>query len=163
MKLLTPEFRASYARVHEPRENPSGQMKYSVQMRFEDTAQGLGDIKEAIKAVVTEKWGKKAPAGLRLPLREDEDGAIFANCSSNDPIPVVDSKNNLIAEGVYSGCYGVAQILIYAYDQAGNRGVGFGLCAFKMTRDGDRLDGRQSAAEIFGAPESGSDDDDIFG
>ena len=70
----------------------------------------------------------------------------------------------------YPGCYARATVRAFAYDQAGNRGVAFGLQNIQKLADGEPLGGRTKPHDDFepvdddvangGAPKTASD---IFG
>jgi hypothetical protein len=80
-------------------------------------------------------------------------GHFFVNASSKNKPGVVgpDAKPMFDAEEFFSGCYGRADINFFPYNQAGNRGIGCGLNNLMMTRQGERLDGRQKAEDAFAA------------
>lgn len=181
-KIITPEFRASYVKVFQAEEDLSGRMKYSIQMLFPKKGTDFAKIKEAIGEAVKTKFGAKSPKGLRMPLRdgdtEKEDnpdyaGMYFMNASSNQRPGVVDENLQDVVDpnDFYSGCWCIAQVAFYGYDAAGNKGVGVGLHNLKNTRNDDRLDGRQDAADAFGGKsteataeaEEESSDFNIFG
>jgi hypothetical protein len=67
---------------------------------------------------------------------------------------------------VYSGCYGVASVNFFAFNNAGNKGVAAGLNNVLKTKDGEYLGGRTSAQSEFGddLDQYGDDaeDDDVF-
>ena len=52
----------------------------------------------------------------------------------------------------YSGCYGRASIVFFAYNTNGNKGVGCGLNNIQKLEDGQPLSGRSTAVEDFGTP-----------
>ena len=78
-------------------------------------------------------------------------GHYFINCSSKNKPGVVDSQAKPLfdAEAFFSGCYGRADVGFFPYNQAGNRGIGVGLNNLMMTKEGERLDGRQKAEDAF--------------
>lgn len=160
-KMITPEFRASYANVWEPAATPNGDMKYSVSMIFPKSTD-LSEIKKAIKQCIIDAIGadeKKWPKGLKNPLRDgdtDRDSeeyanSMFMNCGSKNQPGIVDQKVQPITDRdeFYSGVYARASINFFYYDKNGNRGVGVGLNNLMKTRDGERFDGRQSAENEF--------------
>lgn len=180
--VITPTFRASYLNVFKPQEDPQGRLKYSVQMLFPKTTD-MSVIKKAINDAIIAKWGtlEKAPKPLRNPIRDgdvekgpgtDYEGMYFMSASAPaDRAPgVVDQKRQPIIDigEVYSGCWMRAQISFYAYDKAGNRGIGVGLQNLQLVRVDDRLDGRQKAEDAFGEIETeevatlAADEADLF-
>ena len=59
---------------------------------------------------------------------------------------------------VYNGCYGVAAVVIHAYDGVGGgqRGVKFYLSAFQKVAEGDRLAGERSYSNVFKPVDGGA-------
>lgn len=181
-KLITPEFRAAFVGLFKataPKDNPNGAKKYSIRAVFAPDAD-LSLLKVAAKSAVVEKWGGNPPKSLRSPFRTNEelenpipgvaDDAIVMTFSANeDRRPgLVDAKLNDIIDDseVYSGAWFRAQVRAYAYEQAGNRGVAFGLENVQKLRDDDPLGGGRMPAskafEAFAAPADKSTDA-IFG
>jgi hypothetical protein len=182
--VLTPEFRASYAKVFRAEKNDlSGEMEYSIVALFPKGAD-LTVLKNEVTAAATEKWGadkSKWPKGLRTPLRDQaemekegklpdgcEAGAIFVRMKSKQKPGLVNAALQAIIDETefYSGCFARAQVRAYAYDQKGNKGVAFGLQNLQKLRDGDPLSGRQKAEDAFeavasatGSSAGGSDED----
>ena len=87
-------------------------------------------------------------------------GSLFFNaaCSEDRPPVVVDrfgrsyetadGSRKMIAEEVYSGCYAVVSGNFYPF-QHGKGGIAFGLNHVMKRKDGERLDGRESADKAF--------------
>lgn len=126
---------------------------------------GLSLLLQAIDAVATAKFGPnyKTDRKLRMPLHDGDvdqsDKSEYAGCvyvnanASKDRQPgIVDSRLQPIFEEkeAYSGCFFRASVSVYAYDKAGNRGVGIGLNNVQVVKKGDRIDGRADAASEFG-------------
>lgn len=173
-KLITPEFRASYANVWEPAPTPNGDLKYSISMIFPKTTD-LTDIKKAIKQCIVDALGadeKKWPKNLKNPLRDgdtDRDSpeyadAMFLNAGSKNQPGIVDENVQpmMDRDGFYSGAYGRASINFFYYDKNGNKGVGVGLNNIMKTRDGERFDGKQAAEDEFAAFASANGDSKDF-
>lgn len=162
----TPKFRVSYPSVFKAKLNKlSGKEEFSVVALFAKDAD-LTELKKAAEAAVVAEWGadpKKWPAKLKTPFRDQaekmkdgvmpaghEAGAIFLTLrSKNRPGVVVSGKNKVTGapelvpieeeKDFYAGCYAIASVSVYAYDQAGNRGVSFGLVNLMKVADGDTL------------------------
>jgi hypothetical protein len=181
-KLITPEFRAAFVglfRATAPRENPDGKKKYSMRAVFMPDAD-LSGLKAAAKAAVAEKWGNNPPKTMRSPFRTNEelddpipgvpDDAVVMTFSANEdrrPGLVDANLNDIIDESeVYSGAWFRAQIRAYPYEQAGNRGVAFGLENVQKLRDDEPLgSGRVPASkafEAFGGGSSGKSAGNLF-
>lgn len=173
---LTPEFRVSFPYVFKAQLNKlSGKEEYSLQALFPPNAD-LSKLKAAAQEAIKEKWGpdsSKWPKNLKNPFRDQAEkekeiddgkggtkkvmpdgyvkGAIFLTLKSKQKPGVVDQKvEDIIDPSVfYAGCWARATVSCYAYDQAGNRGVSFGLGNIQKTRDGDPFGGRTKASEDF--------------
>ncbi len=162
--LVTHEFTGSYVHVLEPKENQSGVLKYSIAMVF-DKDENLDEMKAAAKNACINKWGadeKKWPKNLRSPFRNGNDketpdelytDKVFVNANSSvDRKPgIVDQnlKPVMDADLIYPGARYRAQVNMFAYDNAGNRGVGCGLNHLMFVKHGDRIGGGQSAESAF--------------
>lgn len=177
----TPRFRVSYPNVFKARKNDlSGKDEYSVVALFPKGAD-LSVLKKAAEAAIVAKLGAdkaKWPKGLRNPIRDQaerekdgklpeghEAGAFFINLKSTERPGVVDENVQDIIEErkFYSGCWAIANVRAYYYDQKGNRGVSFGLQNIQKVADGDPLGGRVRPTDAFkpvegaSAPESAED------
>ena len=75
----------------------------------------------------------------------------FLNASTKQKPGVVDAQLNPILDPteVYSGCYGRASINFFAYNTAGNKGIGCGLNHIQKLEDGDYLGGRTRPEDDF--------------
>jgi len=171
--MITTQVRFSYLNVFEPKASPSGDLKFSVSMLIpkEDT-EGIKAIHSAINVAVqkgldTNKFTQAQVKSLRLPIRDGDEefeagnrgaeykGCFFVNATSKNKPGVVKAQKNsppvpiFDPDDFYSGCYGRADINFFPYNQAGNRGVGVGLNNLMMTKEGERLDGRQKAEDAF--------------
>lgn len=176
-KVITGKnIRFSYAHVFRPHTITEGQEpKYSVCLLIrKDDKETLGKIKRAIEAAKEEgkrsKWEGKIPANLKMPLRDGDEerpeneeyaGCYFVNANSNQKPQIVDANLDDIIDQTefYSGCYGRASINFFAYNTAGNRGIGCGLNNIQKLRDGEPLSGRSSAKDDFEIEE----EDDLLG
>lgn len=166
-KVITGKVRFSYAHVFEPSAMEGNTPKYSVSIIISKK-----DTKtiDAVKAAIAEavelgkagKFGGKVPAVWKNPLRDgdidrpDDEayaGAYFVNANSSNRPGVVDASVQPILDKdeFYSGCYGRASVLFYAYNSNGSKGVACGLQNVQKLEDGERLAGGSSATEDFGA------------
>lgn len=165
-KVITGKVRFSYAHVFEPSAMEGNTPKYSVSIIISKK-----DTKtiDAVKAAIAEavelgkagKFGGKVPAVWKNPLRDgdidrpDDEayaGAYFVNANSSNRPGVVDASVQPILDQdeFYSGCYGRASVLFYAYNSNGSKGVACGLQNVQKLEDGERLAGGSSATEDFG-------------
>jgi len=176
-KVYTPMFRASFVNVFAPRKNDQGKDEYSVKMIFPKDAD-LTEMKEIVKEAAQEKWGNNPPKGLRNPFRDGNESNLEKYPEDKDMI-VVNAKTTLAPPGVvnrncqpimdsrevYSGCYMIATVTAYAYDNKA-KGVSFGLQNLMKVKDGEPLSARATAESDFSSfkpPVDDSDMDDIFG
>lgn len=175
-KVVTGLVRFSYVNVFKPQAiNGSTDEKYSVSLIIPKTDKvTLNKIKTAIAAATekgkTAKWGGKLPKALDNPLhdgdveKEDDEvyaGSFYLNAKCKGKPGVVDKHKMPITdeEDFYSGCYGYASVNFFAYDAAGNKGIGCGLNNVMKWRDGENLGGRASAENDFEAIEAEDDDE----
>jgi hypothetical protein len=167
----TPKFRVSYPNVFKPRRNElNGKDEYSVVALFPKGAD-LSKLVEAAQKAMIAKWGPdktKWPANIRSPFRKQEEraknvdgkiilppgheeGAIFLNLKSNQAPGVVDQQvQKIINEAdFYAGCFAIASVNAFAYDQKGNRGVSFGLGNIQKVSEGEPLGNRAKPEQDF--------------
>lgn len=178
-RLITPEFRVSYASVFAAKKNElSGKDEYSLVAIF-PKGTDLTPLKKAAHEAGVKKWGadqSKWPSNLRSPFRKCnerwknenggqfippgyEDGeAVFLSLKSANKPGVVDARVQDIIEQreFYSGCFAKASVNAYAYDNKGNRGISFGLNNVQKLRDGDPLGGRSRPTDDFEAADVGT-------
>jgi hypothetical protein len=166
-KVVTGKVRFSYLNVFQPRAVTEGQdPRYSVCLLIPKTdKQTLGSIKLAMEAARQNSaalFGGKVPAQLKSPIH-DGDGQMpnggdygdecaghwVLNAASKQKPGIVDANCSPILDSteIYSGCYGRASINFFAYNQAGNRGIGCGLNNIQKLTDGDALGGGRSKPE----------------
>ena len=165
---ITPEFRAAFISVFKATsmKNADGSVnkpKYSIRACFPPTAK-LDALKKEAQLAAQEKWGDKIPKTLRSPFRLNEelenpiigigdDWIIMSFSANEDRRPgIVDAKLQDIIDDsdVYSGAWYRAQVRAFAYENAGNKGVSFGLQNVQKLRDDDTLGGgRIPASKAF--------------
>lgn len=173
-QAMTPKFRVSYPNVFKAKKNElSGKEEYSMVALFPKNAD-LTALKKAAENAAIAKWGPnkaKWPANLKNPFRDQaekaktddngnrtlpdghEAGAVFINLKSSQRPGIVDQNREDIIDSTqfYGGCYARATVNAYAYDQAGNRGIAFGLNNIQKLGDGDPFSGRTKAQDDFQA------------
>ena len=169
-KVLTGEVRLSYVNLTTPRAaQQGGEPKYSVTLLIpkSDTATKM-DIDNSIRAAyeegVSKKWGGAHPQpkvivhdgdGMRpsgLPFGDECKGCWVLTASTKNKPQVVGIDNvncELAPNDIYSGMYARVTINFFAFDTAGNKGVGCGLGNVMKTKDGEPLSGGASAASDF--------------
>lgn len=185
-RVTTGEVRTSYFSALQSRKNEmNGKDEFSTQILIPktDTAT-LSAMKAAAKEALAAKFGDKVPKNVRNPLRDGDTetktdgsplgkeyaGHFFCNVKSTSKPGAIDTHgNDLIgSDDIVSGDYIRASLNAYAYSQAGNNGVSFGLNNILLVKKGQPLGGsKPSAADDFGigrasapvaAVEAGGDD-----
>jgi hypothetical protein len=167
-KIITPEFRAAFCGLFKataPKENPNGEKKYSIRAVFMPGTD-MSALKAQAAAAASEKWGSSIPKTMRSPFRKNEeldnpipgvpdDAIVMTFSAKEDRRPgVVDAQLNDIIDDseCYSGAWFRAQVRAYGYDQAGNKGVAFGMENVQKLRDDDPLgNGKIPASKAFEA------------
>ena len=165
-KLVTPEFRAGFVglfRASAPKDNPAGAKKYQIRALFPPNTD-LSALKAAAAQAATDKWGSSVPKNLRSPFRlnEELDNPVpgigddwtvmtFSANESRRPGIVDHNCQDIINEAdTYSGAWFRAEVRPYGYENAGNKGVAFGLDNVQKLRDDEPLgSGRTPASKAF--------------
>lgn len=169
MQIVTPIGEAAYVNVFRPQ--PAMQEgkpdQYSITLIWDEDDPKLEKLRKAIVEVAEKKWGKKAEAmldkgQLRSPLRPgsdretskdaaDYEGKVFLTARSTDKPQAVDQDLEEFIDQMdfYSGCQARADIYLFPYDKAGNKGVGAILNSVQKKGDGERKSGRRPAASAF--------------
>lgn len=192
-KVRIGEVRLSYCHLFQPEAvADGGEKKYSVSLLLPKSNTGLvAGVKAAIKAAfqdgIASRFGGKqpAPGTWKNPLRDgdaerpdDETyaGCYFINATSKGKPGIVkivkmNGEKKLVEitdeDEVYSGCYGVASVTFFPFNNAGNKGVAAGLNNVLKTKDGEYLGGRASAQSDFGDEldqygDATEEDDEVF-
>lgn len=174
IKMMLKNVRLSYANLFQPRENKSGDLRYSTSLLIPKDHPQVDELSAVIDRQGEERFGKKW-ASMRKrtdPLhdadengRADDDpayeGMFYINTSSERKPQVVDRQVQPIIDEseIWSGCYANVSIAIFAFDVPENKGVSFGLNNVQKVKDGERLGGTPNAEEEF---EAMDDEDDGF-
>lgn len=99
---------------------------------------------------------------LKTPVRDGDterpddpvySGCYFVNATNVLKPGIVDKYCKPITDEneIYSGMYGRASIVFYAFNKSGNRGIACSLNNLQKVRDGERLSGIASAESDFSA------------
>ena len=174
IKLVTPELRLSYCHLFTPRAMAEGgKAKYSVSILIpKNDTKTVKAINDAVAKCIAENPEKlKGKKGLKHPLRDGDEERespeyadhYFLGASSTDKPVVLDESKQPILEPreAYSGMYGRVSINFFAYDTAGNKGVGAALNAVMKTADGEPLGSsytEDDAVEDFGGTKDEDED-----
>jgi len=157
--LITPEFRAAFvslfkATAGKNADGTTNKPKFAIRACFPPTA-NIATLKKEAENAAKEKWGDKIPKTLRSPFRANEelenpivgigdDWIVMTFSANEDRRPgIVDAKLQDIIDDsdAYSGAWYRAQVRAFAYENAGNKGVSFGLQNVQKLRDDDPLGG----------------------
>lgn len=147
-RWITCPARLAFPELIEPKkmEGNAGDPKYSCTLLFPAGAD-LTVLNQAAADAARAKFGQGVNLkGLRKPFREQGDkdfdgfeaGAVYINCSSQYKPPIFsENKDKIEATDprVYAGMWVRAKVTCYAYDQAGNKGVAFGLVSLQRLAD----------------------------
>jgi hypothetical protein len=176
MKIVTGKVRFSYANAFEPQSVNGSEPKYSVSLIIpKSDKKTLDKINKAIEVAKKEgvsKLGGKIPANLKTPLRDGDldrpddeaySNSYFINANSKVKPGIVDKDLQAIMDPteLYSGCYGRASIVFYAYNANGNKGIAAGLQNLQKLEDGEPLGGISRPEDDFEAVDD--DAEDILG
>ena len=176
-KVVTSKVRFCYVNVFEPTTlNEGDTPKYNIcilipksdSKTLEAVRNAIEAAKVAGKSKIADKNGK-VPTTLKTPLRDGDEersddpafeGMMFINANSTRKPTVVDKDLNPIMsqDEFYSGCYGRASIVFYAFNVQ-SKGIAAGLQNLQKLEDGEMLAGGSTAEEDFGGENQWSDDD----
>jgi len=164
--------RISYPHLVEPRAVKAGDTpKYQSALIVQKTDPNLPSLAAISQQELTNMYGNAIPPNAKaLPMYDGDTspgyagspeyaGCMILNTGSYDPVPVANSSGIICSPGdIYSGCYCDVHVSIYAYGNkpgSMSKGVTFGLDGIQFREDGERLDNRPSASEMF-APIDGA-------
>src|SRR6266487_146458 len=173
-EVLTPKGRIVYPNLLEPRAikgDATSKPKYGVTLLIPKAA-NIDALTKLAKDTAVAKFGQGNKAKLRTPFLKTadfpkladyaEDFPIFIRASANPDFPPFifgpDAKRfGGDASDIYSGRWAVAAVRAYAYDQAGNKGVSFGLQRIQLLDHDEAIAGsRVETASGFEAVSVGA-------
>lgn len=175
---MTPVGTLCFPALFEPKknkQNPAAPARYSCILLFDEAAtksSAYQALRKSVHECIAEKWGAQKAADpafvrtLRLPFRDASEkdyngfdkGEIFISpwaagegqYASRPDVVNLQGEKLLAPEEVFAGQLARATVRPFAYDNNGNRGVSLGLEHVQVVKlDGERLDGKQSAASAF--------------
>lgn len=172
VKLVTPEFRGSFAHLNKPRAFGNSEPKYSITMVLDEDDPFWDKLEAACKEVAERRW-EKLPRNLKLPIRhgsetdnDDWEGKKFCQFSSEERPGVVDAELEDVVDRseIYSGAWYRCSIRPYAwhYPETNKKGVSIQLDNVMKVRDDEAFSGRASATDDFAGfvDGDGRDEDD---
>ena len=171
-KMVTGLVRIGFAWVVEPREpdaealkkNPKAEPKYKCMIVFPKGSDTESVLKDLMRTVAEDKWGKKLPTGWHKGLRDgDKDDSLdfdseddqmlerievlkgmrFCNASTTFKPDVLGrvgpdgKREELTRSQIKSGDYVQMSINCFAFETDGNKAVGFGFDTIILKRVGD--------------------------
>lgn len=182
IKGLSPTGRVSFPQLFEAKYNELNKKnEFSVDILFnKDT--DLSALKEITDALIKEEWGGKPPAKFRMPfkngnekltqegkIRPEYKDTIYIKLKSTRKPGVVDANVQEIIDptAIYGGCEARVSFSAYSYDNAGNKGINFGLDHIQKVSEGEPF-GQVTANpdEVFEKIEGGeytADNADLLG
>lgn len=182
-KVITPKARLSYPALFKPDMSDMGKGNFVATLLFDeknpDVVAGLKEMKMAVLEVARQKLGKDIKLSqFKNPFRKGnekvgEDGKVkpgyadttFCIVKSKYKPNVVLQDPKIAAEesDVYGGCYVRCSLQPYWYDNAGNKGVTFGLLNVQKVADGEPFGGgRSNPSDDFDSLEGGSEEETSF-
>jgi len=121
----------------------------------------LGPFQACMKAAMEDKWGKviKLPAA-KNPIKDAaekdldgyDEGWHFMNVKSGYAPSVLDQRRQEIIdpERIFAGCWVRVHLTAWAWShETGGKGISFSLNSVQLVREGERLDGRRAATDVF--------------
>lgn len=136
----------------------------------------LSKINKLVDALKKDYWGNKVPPKYKGPLRDGDEyvneetgepdptrfGCYFLNARSMFKPDVIDRYKEKIEDerGFYNGCYGLACINFYAYENKTNKGISCGISSVMKIKDGEPLSGVSSGTADFKDVDASEYDDD---
>lgn len=169
-QITTPKFRVSFANVFAPKANMQGDLKFGLTMIF-DSEKDIEGIRVIAKEAAMGQWGS-IPAGLKLPWSKGDDkinkqtgetydgyaGKVIIPANSKQRVGVVDCeidpatrKLHVLTneEEFYGGCYAIATIIAWTWDNIGGQGVSIGLQNVQKVGDGEKFSGKTNPEDDF--------------
>ncbi len=165
-KMTTGLVRFSFCNVLKPRQNDNGEDEYTCMLIIPKTdKKTVNQIRKMVDELKKDYWGNKVPPKYKGPLRDGDEyvndetgeqdparlGHYYMNVKSKFKPDVVDKHKEKIDDerDFYSGCYGLACVNFYVYDNKQNKGISAGLSSIMKIKDGEPLGGASSAEQDF--------------
>lgn len=152
--IITGACQCCFPHVFEKHLTPSGKMEYSITLLVKKDDPMLADLKQMMKAALTEKFGDKLSPGWHNPLQDGDAKAekypemagfytLKFSDAKNAPLVVDRGKSEIMnPREIYAGCWVRVQFDVYAFDYQVNgvsvkKGVGFGMRLVQKLADGE--------------------------
>lgn len=165
--VVTGKVRLSYVHVFEPySQDPEKPGKYSTMILVpKSDRRTIAALRAAEKAAAEagkSKFNGRVPTNLSSIIHDgdteadleqtpEREGHYYLTVSSKTKPGLVDANVQPILDPsvVYSGSYARVALNAYAYNTNGNKGISFGLNHLQFLEDGEPLDGRTRAEDVF--------------
>lgn len=163
-KVTLTNVRLSFPALFKPRAfSDGGEEKFQATFLIDkkNTAV-IKAVQAAMEAAKKDKWGEKAPKGIKLGLRDGKEKAevegygddiYFVTARNSKFAPVVDGNITPLSEQsgkVYAGCYVNAYVNAWAQDNQYGKRINFNLLAVQFVRDGDAFgEGSVDVDQVF--------------
>lgn len=160
--LVTGEVKLSFPHLFEPQAmEGTDNKKFSVAVLIPKTdTKTIQAIKTKLAEVINaQNWTPEQKKKAAIPLHDGDlekpdlegyPGHLYFNANTNNKPAVLDTNRNPISDAtrVYPGVIARVSINLFAYDQKGKKGVGVGLRAVQIVRDGDRMGGTDASKDF---------------
>jgi len=169
-RVLIQGVRLSYPHLAQARAVQAGDVpKFGAAFLIPKGHPAIAQLLQAAANEIGARWGATPPPTLKpLPMYDGDtdpkyntvpanNGHMILNTSALDQPHMVDQNNVPVIQPsmFYAGAVVDAFVSAYSYgDKPGalSKGIAAGLDGVRFMQDGDRLDNRPTAAEMFGAP-----------
>jgi len=176
--FLTPPGTASFLNLEKPRIMPgivNAEPRYSMSLIFDKAAQASPEfrtLQDACAEAARDFFKGKMPPNMRSCFRDGAEkqgqyegykaGDIFIQPWSKNKPGVVNRARQEVIDYTefHAGWTARAFVRPFAYDQAGNKGIGLFLDVVQFLKPGKRLDGRLNATEAFPQDKYSQDEED---
>jgi hypothetical protein len=169
-QIKTNKFRVSFPNVHAPKADMQGNLKFGLSMIF-DSVEDIAGIRAIVKEAAIGGFGS-VPQGLKVPWSKGDEkknkqtgetydgytGKIIINASSKQRVGIVDceidpatGKLHVLTneEEFYGGCFAIATVTAWTWDNIGGQGVSIGLQNIQKVEDGEKFSGKTNAEDDF--------------
>lgn len=166
-RVLLPGVRLSFPHLFQARSvQPGDDPKFGAAFIVPKNNPAVPALLAAVEAEKGVKWGANVPPGVKSTVYDgDTDpkymadpnnhGCYIVNASgAQDQPPVLVDANMMKVINpatFYAGCFVNADLGVYGYDKGVSKGIAAGLNGVQFVADGERLDGRPTAEQMFSA------------
>lgn len=166
VRCSSPKARLSYPHLFEPQKGfeEGDEEKYGATLLF-DKDEDLTELKKRVFNAAVDRFGPKKdwPENFRAPFRDGDKmkdqpgyaGCWVVKCTSKERPMIVDQKLKAVPDerklDIYGGCFVRADLVAYAYDIKGNRGVSFSIWGIQKIGDGEAFGSRSKPEDVFEA------------